>query len=291
MALHFLVLDDDLNMANALKLSFEIAYPDAKVYIATTNKEAFQALESFTPNLITTDIVHPGGDGYDFLTKIRADPKTKFIPVIAISGQSQREEEELRQYRYGFNAVLPKPISLPGFVKCINRVLPVITHPDLLLLRLGCERPELDYKEIVDLKNRDRRAGLAKDVIAMANWGGGTIIIGVSESRPGEFVPVGVPNELLEQFETTRLNQALREFLDPPVSVTSRRVRDGQQVFIFLEVPPATTSLILAAKQNDRTGLYLGRIYSRTSAAESAEIQKSSELRYLLERLQGHNSA
>lgn len=46
---------------------------------------------------------------------------------------------------------------------------------------------------------------------------------------------------------------------------------------------------VLAARKNEEAGLYPGRIYTRTSSAESAEVQHSHELRKLLSRLNRHN--
>jgi len=119
----------------------------------------------------------------------------------------------------------------------------------------------------------------------MANSGGGTIVVGVAEIKPGEFAPKGVPDTVLDSFETTRLNRAVNEFLDPPVPITVRRARDGNQTFLLLTVPAAIDSFVLVKRQNEEAGIYPGRIYARSSAAESAEVRNSSELRELLERL------
>jgi len=139
-------------------------------------------------------------------------------------------------------------------------------------VHLGVETKDLDYKESVGLDCRDGRTALAKDVIAMANSGGGRII-------------VGVPEDDLAAFEPSRLNRALRDYLDPPVSVGVKQVRDGGRVFAILEVPPGAEMVILAGKENDRAGLRRGRVYVRTSSVESAEVRDSSELRALLERV------
>lgn len=130
------------------------------------------------------------------------------------------------------------------------------------------------------------RASLAKDVIAMANSGGGTIVFGVAEPRPGEFVPRGLSTAVLDSLETSRLNRAINDYVDPPVSITARRVQEGDQVFVLLTVPAAKGSLVLVKKQNDEAGLYPGRIYARSMAAETAEVKSSSELRELLEQLE-----
>jgi len=286
MTYKFLVIDDEEITSSLTAEVIRHSISGSEVLTAKTNEQALQVLSGFVPNLITTDINHPGGNGFEFLSRLRSDPKTAFVPVIAISGSGGSEQQELAQYRHGFDAVIPKPWQPGQLISAITRLLRLRADPDILLIHLGQETPAHDYKEAVDLSTKAGRAALAKDVMAMANLGGGKIIIGVAEPLPGEFVPRGVSESLLSSLETTHLNRAVNEFLDPPVPIGVRRVRDGHQTFVFLEIPAATNSLVLVKRQNDEAGIYPGRIYTRTSAAESAEVRTSSELRDLLKRLQ-----
>jgi CheY-like chemotaxis protein len=285
MDLKFLVLDDEENIASAIARIIEHSIAGSQVYTAKTNEEALRIVASITPTLVTTDIYHPGGDGFEFLTRLRSEPKTAFIPVIAISGNA-RDSQQLEYYKHGFDAVVPKPFQTEELIIAITRLLRLRVDPAVQLVHLGIETQSHDYKETVDLVSKSGRASLAKDVMAMANWGGGTIVVGVAEPEPGEFVAQGVPSSMLGSLETSRLNRAVNEFLDPPIPITVRRVRDGNQIFVLLSVPAAMDSLVLVKRQNDDAGIYPGRIYSRSAAAESAEVKTSSELRELLDRLQ-----
>jgi predicted HTH transcriptional regulator len=49
------------------------------------------------------------------------------------------------------------------------------------LLDSPCETANLDFKETLDLTNSRDRVELAKDVLAMANSGGGHIVVGVED--------------------------------------------------------------------------------------------------------------
>lgn len=284
MTTRFLVVDDDERLGKILGELLSVAYHGAEVKVALDNDGAFQQMERYVPSLITTDINRPGGDGYDFLTRIRNDPMLRHVPVIAVSGANKSDDVQLRQYRHGFNAVLSKPFSLQKLLSTINEVLHLRANPDAAMIHAGFESQERDYKETIDLTSKNGRASLAKDVIAFANYGGGTIILGVSESVPGRFLPVGVPESLVPQFETTRLNQAIRSFMDPPIHVTVRVVQDGTRTFLFLDIPAAQGTLLLAGKKNEAAGLYPGRIYTRTTDVSSSETQSSAELREVLSR-------
>jgi len=284
MTTKFLVVDDDKYLAEVLKELFSRAYHGAEVRVALDNDGAFRQMERYVPSLITTDINRPGGDGYEFLTRVRKDPMLRHIPVIAVSGANKSDDVQLRQYRHGFNAVLSKPFPLQELLSKIDEVLHLRSNPDAAMIHAGFESRDRDYKEFIDLTTKSGRAALAKDVIAFANYGGGTIILGVSEPSPGHFLPIGVPDSLVAKFESTHLNQAIRPFIDPPIHVTVRAVQDGIRTFIFIEIPPAKRTLLLAGKKNEAAGLYPGRIYTRTTDVSSAETQSSAELREVLSR-------
>lgn len=119
----------------------------------------------------------------------------------------------------------------------------------------------------------------------MANWGGGTIVVGFKESAPGEFTPIGIELDKLCLLEPTRLNKALSEFLDPPIPVSVRRVSDGKFTFGLLNIPGISDTIVFAKKENAAAGLYKGRIYSRTARMESAQLDSANEVRQLVARL------
>jgi CheY-like chemotaxis protein len=60
------------------------------------------------PNLILLDLNLPGLDGCQILTRIKADPYLKVIPVVILT-TSDREEDILQTYQAGANTYLRKP--------------------------------------------------------------------------------------------------------------------------------------------------------------------------------------
>ncbi len=289
----FLIVEDDDTTADFLRDILKSGFPKAKVEIAYSNDQANEILKTFSPDLITSDIARPGGSGLDFMAALRKTQHVRIrkVPVIAITGLAnpriQRQEIELTLYRAGFRKVFPKPFSVEQLLDYVNELLPLEIDPDLALLHLKRESRSLDYKGFVDLSNKDGVASLAKDVIAMANSGGGNIIIGMAEKSPGVFVGVGIDPQFLDYLEVSMLNRALRSYLDPPIAVDVRRVSDDGKTFVILKVPSADDVPILAARNNDKASLYMGRLYVRNTACESAEAKSSSELRLLLSRFVG----
>jgi type I site-specific restriction endonuclease len=118
-----------------------------------------------------------------------------------------------------------------------------------------------------------------------ANLGGGFLVFGIAEKTKGAFEHIGLDAEQLKHLEVTTLNKSVREYIEPPHAVKCHRVKRDGHVFIVVEIPSALETLLLAKKQNDSANLYTGRIYTRTTACESAEVRDNHELRRILERI------
>lgn len=285
MPLRILLVEDSPDLLGALARLLQRSFPIADIRTAEGNDQAYGILREFAPDLIVTDLNRPGGSGTDFIAALRRDPYTAKTRIILMSGNPPMSPWRDQALAAGADSFLQKPFAPRDLLEEIRRLLHTPQNSDEILIQLGYESRELDYKSALDLATKVGRAALAKDVIAMANWGGGNIIVGIDEIRPGEFLPSGIPEEQLGQYEVSRLNRAIRDYLDPPVAVIVRRTRWNNMHFVILQVPAAHESLVLAAKKHDQAGLFMGRIYTRTSAAESAEVQHSAELRQLLARL------
>jgi CheY-like chemotaxis protein len=71
------------------------------------------------PDLVLMDLQLPGMDGREALNKLRGSPRTKHVPVVAVTAFAMREDRE-RALAAGFDGYLAKPISvtsLPGQVR------------------------------------------------------------------------------------------------------------------------------------------------------------------------------
>jgi CheY-like chemotaxis protein len=72
-----------------------------------------------TPGLILLDLNMPRMDGREALQLIRADPKTKRIPVVVMT-TSSAEEDVLRTYDLGVNSFITKPVTFDGLVRVVQ---------------------------------------------------------------------------------------------------------------------------------------------------------------------------
>jgi CheY-like chemotaxis protein len=74
------------------------------------------------PDLILLDINMPGMDGYRVLKILKAEPRLKDTPVIAITANAMPRDIE-RGMAAGFADYMTKPLDLARFLATINRYL------------------------------------------------------------------------------------------------------------------------------------------------------------------------
>jgi two-component system cell cycle response regulator DivK len=72
----------------------------------------FQALEragDLLPDAIVTDLNIPGIDGYELTRRLKNNPRTAPIPVLAVTGYAPYTQDPARAERAGCDVTLPKP--------------------------------------------------------------------------------------------------------------------------------------------------------------------------------------
>ena len=71
------------------------------------------------PKVILLDLKLPKVDGIEVLRKIKADDRTKVIPVAVLT--SSREDQDLQAcYTLGVNSYIVKPLEFESFVKAVS---------------------------------------------------------------------------------------------------------------------------------------------------------------------------
>jgi diguanylate cyclase (GGDEF)-like protein len=123
-----LLVEDDEDKRQLLKVALEMA--GYNVQTATDGVEGLLAVESHQPDLIVTDVMMPNMDGYEMVRRIRANPSTRFIPVIIQTAARGATDDVRRGAEVGALGYITDPTDL-----------------DLLLARA---RTLLDFKNYLD---------------------------------------------------------------------------------------------------------------------------------------------
>jgi CheY-like chemotaxis protein len=93
-----------------------------RVIEATNGVEAIEQSYSHRPDLIVMDLGMPNIDGWEATRRIKRDPRTGHIPVLAISGHVFTDAVS-RATTAGADAFLPKPCRLPDVLTIVRELL------------------------------------------------------------------------------------------------------------------------------------------------------------------------
>ncbi len=102
-----LVVDD--NQDNSMLMRELLASRGYDVDTASTAEEAEANIQGRHPDLLLLDVVMPGKSGYDLCHQLKEDPNTRLIPIVMITGLTDREDK-VRGIEVGADDFLNKPI-------------------------------------------------------------------------------------------------------------------------------------------------------------------------------------
>jgi len=118
-ALILIVEDDEKNMKLMRHL---LQFQGYRTLEAMTAGVGLDLAKEHHPDLILMDIQLPDFDGITALTRLRADPATSDIKVMAVSA-SVMPEDRSRVLTAGFNSFQGKPIKLTEFSEAVAAML------------------------------------------------------------------------------------------------------------------------------------------------------------------------
>ena len=123
-----LVVDDDPDKRMLLTVALQMA--GYEVRTANDGEAGLAAIESYPPDLIITDVMMPKMDGYELARRVRANPQTRFLPII-IQTAARNDAQDLRR---------GSEVGALGY----------ITDPTDIDLMLARARTLLDFKHYLD---------------------------------------------------------------------------------------------------------------------------------------------
>ncbi|HEY6463622.1 MAG TPA: response regulator [Polyangiaceae bacterium] len=121
-----LLVEDNASDEKLTLLAFERCGVSNEIVVARDGAAALDTLFATGPHagrnppalpaIVLLDLNLPKIDGLEVLRRIRADPRTKLLPVIVLTA-SREEEDVVRSYSLGANAYVRKPVEFADFAQ------------------------------------------------------------------------------------------------------------------------------------------------------------------------------
>ncbi len=110
------VEDNDMNMQLVEFLLDEGGYGIVK---ANSGEEAMTIARGEAVDLILMDIHLPGIDGLSVVRELKSDPRTRMIPILALTAHAMRGDKD-RFLQAGCDGYISKPIDVKTFLSAIE---------------------------------------------------------------------------------------------------------------------------------------------------------------------------
>ncbi len=125
-----LIVEDNPDVIRVIHLSLRREF---KVMAAPDGLKGFELAVKEQPNLIITDLMMPGIDGLELTKRLRAEPLTKYTPIIMLTARGGTEDR-IAGIEQGVNAYLSKPFSAKELLSTARSLLNVQeSQADLLM--------------------------------------------------------------------------------------------------------------------------------------------------------------
>ena len=126
-----LLVEDNADDEELALLAFEKSNIANEVVVARDGEEALDYLfgtgtyagrdVSVLPQVVLLDLKLPKIDGLEVLKRLRADPRTRRLPIVILT--SSREEQDLiESYDLGANSYVRKPVDFSRFAEAIHQL-------------------------------------------------------------------------------------------------------------------------------------------------------------------------
>jgi putative two-component system response regulator len=177
-----LVVDDEVSNVDLLQ-----AYLEAEGYEVMTaywGEEALEKAFARQPDLVLLDVLMPGLDGFEVCRRLKADSRTRFVPVVILTALRE-PKDKIAGAEAGADEFLTKPFDRVELLARVRNLLQIrhltdrLEHAESVIFALAAAVEAQDpYTEkhlqrMADLSERlARAAGLDPDHVISVRYGG-----------------------------------------------------------------------------------------------------------------------
>jgi CheY-like chemotaxis protein len=146
--LRVLVVDDQPETVELMDVMLRLS--GATVQAVGSVREALEAVQSWRPDVVLSDLDLPEENGYQFIAKVRLAPGLNALPVIAVTAHG---DDRARALAAGFTAFVPKPVDFEELVSALQvgrRSLPAVEVARVEMRSPSEERPPALCERVPD---------------------------------------------------------------------------------------------------------------------------------------------
>lgn len=115
-----LIAEDEETIVESL--CFLMEKEGYEVSVATNGQTAITMIARDIPDMVLLDVMMPGCDGFEVVRAVRADPRTKSIPIMMLTAKT-REVDRRKGLELGVDDFVTKPFSTRDVVSRVKALL------------------------------------------------------------------------------------------------------------------------------------------------------------------------
>lgn len=156
-----LVVEDNARLLRVVAVYLEKA--GFEIMTARDGDDALIRLAEMIPDLIVSDIMMPGTDGFAFAASVRSNPRTDLIPIVFLTAKDTRADR-IAGFKAGVDAYLIKPFEPEELVAVIENILSRVSRTHKRVARAS--NPTVNLPEqsqaapVCDLTDAEERVAL-----------------------------------------------------------------------------------------------------------------------------------
>jgi CheY-like chemotaxis protein len=209
------VVDDNSDVANLIATYLSRrGYEVVKAFTAT---EAWELALELEPRVITLDVMVDEGAGFGLLEELKADPRTRDIPVVVLSIICDQGRSE----RSGCTDYLEKPIDKNRLISVIDGLVGSIASPVVLVVD--------DDRDIVDVL---RRTLLSSGYSVICAYDGAEAMAAIARTRP-HLILLDLKMPVMDGYQVIERVKTAEDTKDIPIVVMTAHQIDRARTDIL----------------------------------------------------------
>ena len=155
-----LIVDDNSEIRHWLATEFSDTY---RILEAENGKQAYSIALSNHPDLIISDVIMPGMDGFELCTKIRKNPNISSVPIILLTARTL-DRDKIEGIEAGADTYITKPFNIEVLKTAMDNLIKGRER-----LKVTLTQPKVDESDIreVGIKTPDDR--LLERIVRIVN--------------------------------------------------------------------------------------------------------------------------